>query len=29
MGYLSDDGVHLAYKGYEVWANEVEKILKK
>jgi lysophospholipase L1-like esterase len=28
-GYLSDDGVHLAYKGYEVWANEVEKVLKK
>ncbi len=29
IGYLSEDGVHLAYKGYEVWANEVEKILKK
>lgn len=27
-GYLSDDGVHLAGKGYEVWANEVERFLK-
>ncbi len=27
-GYLSDDGVHLAAKGYEVWADEVEKFLK-
>ena len=26
--YLSDDGVHLASRGYEVWANEVEKFLK-
>jgi lysophospholipase L1-like esterase len=28
-GYLSDDGVHLARTGYEAWANEVEKLLKK
>jgi lysophospholipase L1-like esterase len=28
-GYLSDDGVHLANKGYEVWANEVERFLKQ
>ncbi len=28
-GYLSDDGVHLAGKGYEVWANEVESFLRK
>ena len=28
-GYLSDDGVHLAQNGYEVWANEVEKYLEK
>ncbi len=28
-GYLSDDGVHLAAKGYEVWANEVERFLRK
>jgi lysophospholipase L1-like esterase len=27
--YLQDDGVHLSSKGYEVWANEVEKFLKK
>jgi lysophospholipase L1-like esterase len=27
-GYLSDDGVHLAGKGYEAWANEVERFLK-
>jgi lysophospholipase L1-like esterase len=26
-GYLSDDGVHLAGRGYEVWAREVEKFL--
>jgi lysophospholipase L1-like esterase len=26
-GYLSDDGVHLGSKGYEVWANEVKKFL--
>ncbi len=28
-GYLSDDGVHLSSKGYEVWADEVERFLKK
>jgi lysophospholipase L1-like esterase len=28
-GLLSDDGVHLATKGYEVWANVVEKFLKQ
>jgi lysophospholipase L1-like esterase len=28
-GYLSDDGVHLAQKGYEVWADQVEKMLKE
>ncbi len=28
-GYLSNDGVHLANKGYAVWAYEVEKMLKK
>lgn len=27
--YLQDDGVHLSGKGYQVWANEVEKFLKK
>lgn len=27
-GYLSDDGVHLAGRGYEAWANEVERFLK-
>jgi lysophospholipase L1-like esterase len=27
-GYLSDDGVHLASKGYDVWSNEVESFLK-
>ena len=27
--YLSDDGVHLARKGYDVWANEVERFLEK
>ncbi len=27
-GYLSDDGVHLAGKGYEAWAKEVERFLK-
>jgi len=26
-GYLSDDGVHLAGRGYEVWAKEVENFL--
>jgi len=26
-GYLSDDGVHLAEKGYDVWAREVERFL--
>lgn len=28
-GYLQDDGVHLSSKGYEVWANEVERFLRK
>jgi len=28
-GYLSDDGVHLANKGYDVWAEEVKRFLKK
>jgi len=28
-GYLSDDGVHLASKGYEVWSNEVETFLNR
>ncbi len=27
--YLLDDGVHLSDKGYEVWAKEVERFLKK
>ncbi len=27
-GYLQEDGVHLSSKGYEVWANEVERFLK-
>jgi lysophospholipase L1-like esterase len=26
-GYLSDDGVHLANKGYDVWAKEVERFI--
>lgn len=26
-GYLSDDGVHLAGKGYDVWANAVARFL--
>ena len=26
-GYLSDDGVHLAGKGYDAWAREVERFL--
>jgi lysophospholipase L1-like esterase len=26
-GYLSDDGVHLANKGYDVWAGEVKRFL--
>jgi lysophospholipase L1-like esterase len=26
-GYLSDDGVHLANKGYDVWAREVERFI--
>ena len=26
-GYLSDDGVHLAEKGYDAWAREVERFL--
>jgi lysophospholipase L1-like esterase len=28
-GLLSDDGVHLANKGYEVWAKVVEEHLKR
>jgi lysophospholipase L1-like esterase len=28
-GYLQEDGVHLSSKGYEVWANEVARFLKK
>lgn len=28
-GYLQDDGVHLSSKGYEVWANEVERLIKR
>jgi lysophospholipase L1-like esterase len=28
-GYLSNDGVHLANRGYAVWAYEVQKFLKK
>ncbi|HWR71542.1 MAG TPA: GDSL-type esterase/lipase family protein [Nitrospirota bacterium] len=28
-GLLSDDGVHLANKGYEVWVMEVERFLRK
>jgi len=26
-GYLSDDGVHLAEKGYDAWASEVKRFL--
>jgi lysophospholipase L1-like esterase len=26
--YLQEDGVHLSNKGYEVWANEVERFLE-
>jgi lysophospholipase L1-like esterase len=26
-GYLSDDGVHLAGKGYDAWAREVQQFL--
>jgi lysophospholipase L1-like esterase len=29
IGYLSYDGVHLAGKGYDAWAKEVERFLKK
>jgi lysophospholipase L1-like esterase len=28
-GLLQDDGVHLSSKGYEVWADEVERFLEK
>jgi lysophospholipase L1-like esterase len=28
-GYLSDDGVHLAGNGYDAWAKEVERFLKR
>jgi len=27
--YLSDDGVHLAKNGYKMWANAVERYLKR
>jgi lysophospholipase L1-like esterase len=27
--YLQDDGVHLSVTGYKVWADEVERFLKK
>jgi lysophospholipase L1-like esterase len=27
-GYLSEDGIHLANKGYDVWAAEVETFLR-
>jgi lysophospholipase L1-like esterase len=27
-GYLSDDGVHLANRGYQAWADEVERFLR-
>jgi lysophospholipase L1-like esterase len=27
-GYLTDDGVHLAGKGYKAWADEVERFLR-
>jgi lysophospholipase L1-like esterase len=27
--YLQDDGVHLSSKGYTIWADEVERFLKK
>jgi lysophospholipase L1-like esterase len=26
-GYLSDDGLHLANKGYDAWAREVERFI--
>jgi lysophospholipase L1-like esterase len=26
-GYFQDDGVHLTYEGYDVWASEVERFL--
>jgi len=26
-GFISDDGVHLASRGYEAWANEVERFI--
>jgi lysophospholipase L1-like esterase len=28
-GLLSDDGVHLATRGYDVWVQEIERFLKK
>lgn len=28
-GYLSDDGVHLADKGYEAWAKVIEEYLQR
>jgi len=27
--YLQDDGVHLSSEGYDMWADELEKFLKK
>ena len=27
--YLQDDGVHLSSKGYDMWAKELERFLKK
>lgn len=29
IGLLSDDGVHLASKGYDVWVEEVKRFLNK
>jgi lysophospholipase L1-like esterase len=29
QGYLTDDGVHLAARGYAVWADEVERFLSR
>ena len=28
-GYISDDGVHLAARGYDAWSREVERFLMK
>lgn len=27
--YLGADGIHISGKGYEVWAGEVEKVIKR